>query len=97
MDIQPGSTVKVTVKSRPRSAGARKTLARVFLHDPAIRKSRPSGPKPAKSKIRGGRVWTHPRSGSAAIVPDVGDTASIHATVDVIRDLQSLGSVIEVA
>ena len=75
MDIQPGSTVKITVKSEPRSLAARKTLARVFLHDPAIRKSRPSGPKPVQTKIRGGRIWTHLKHGSAAILPNVGDSA----------------------
>ena len=96
MDIQPGSNVKITVKSTLKTDRAKKTLARVFMKDLEIRKTRNTNPKPVTSTIRAGRFWNHRPSGSVLRAPSVGDSAQVVATVDVIRDLQSVEKYIAV-
>ena len=90
MDVQPGSTVKITVTSEIKTSRAKKTLARLFLKDPAIAKSRLDSPKPAPWHIRAGRRWYNREVGSDARAPKQGDSATILASVDTIRDLQSV-------
>ena len=96
MDINPGSRVTVTVTSTVRTQNARKTLARLFIKDPAIAKIRRRGPKPVRGSRRAGRIWEHRPAGSAQIPPEVGESAKLVATVDVIRDLQSVARYVKV-
>ncbi len=96
MDIQPGSRVTLTVTSFIRSDSARKTLARLFVKDPEVAKLRRRGPKPVTDTRRAGRIWKNRPSGSIHIAPQVGESAKLLATVDVIRDLQSVSRYVEV-
>lgn len=96
MDIQPGSRVKVMVKSTLKTTRARKTLARLFIKDRAVRKVRRTQPKPVISSRRAGRLWHNRPEGSNLRPPAVGDSANIVATVDVIQDLQSVAKYIDV-
>ena len=96
MDIQPGARVKVTVKSPIKTTRAGKTLARIFMRDGEVRKKRLVRPKQVIQSTRAGRLWDHRPEGSNQLPPNVGDSANIIATVDVIRDLHSVEPFIEV-
>ncbi len=96
MDIQPGSRVKVTVTATIKTVRAQKTLARLFVKDDAVRKNRFTQPKPVLSSRRAGRFWHHRPQGSSLYPPRLGDSANIIATVDVIRDLQSVATYVDV-
>jgi hypothetical protein len=93
----PGATIKVTIKGLITRAAARKTIERIFIKDrahtdPLDRRSRNFIPLP---KRRGGQIWTkrvnkiHPPLNS-------GDTATIKATPQTLRDLASVNEFVEV-
>lgn len=98
-DLKPqaGDTVTVTVSRTIVSEGARKTIERLFMSDSDFR-----APIDARSarhsdrpKRRGGRIYTkyarkvHP-------VLEKGTTATVKATPQHVRDLQSVSRYIEV-
>ncbi len=95
-DIRPGSKVKITVARTLRSERAKKTLARLFLKDPRIARTRRQKPKEFRGRRRAGRIWYGTDSGSAAVTPKVGDSASLTVTLDVLRDLTSVLKYLEV-
>ena len=99
MNIDPGSVVSVEIAATPRSAAARKTLIRVCRKDPRIAKqhrqqkrTRPS----LQEWIRGGRYWHHQMKSKPGIKLDPGERYTVNATVDVIRDLQSVERYVKV-
>ncbi len=94
--IEPRGNVKVTVKKTPLSKGARSTLARLFLKDPKIAKTRRKDPKGTIPERRGGRIWMGHIRGTVAAVPHVGDSCEIQATLDVVRDLGSVKRYVDV-
>lgn len=96
MDIQPGSQVKITVKSTIHSAAAGKTLARLFMKDPQIQKVRLTRPKRVIESPRAGRIWRHRPKGTSQQQPEVGESAQVLATVDVIRDLKSVARYVDI-
>jgi hypothetical protein len=94
---QPGQTVRVTIKRLINRAAARKTVERLFLKDKSQR-----SPLDARSdnflplpKRRGGCIWTkrpnkvHPQLAT-------GDSATIKATPQAMRDLNSVKEFVEV-
>lgn len=93
--IEPGSKVKITVKTTLLKPAAAKTVARLFLKDEA--KSHNRKAKPVAWRQRAGRQWHHQKRGSVAMTPNVGDSATLIATVDVIRDLNSVDRFIEIS
>ncbi len=95
-EIEPGSKVKVTITSGSYSEAASKTLARLFLKDPRIGKTRRRGPKPVRGRIRAGRVWNGRPRGSVAAPPRKGDSCELVCTLDVVRDLGSVARYVEV-
>ena len=95
---QPGQTVRVTIKRLITRAAARKTIERLFIKDrkhtdPLDARSKNFIPLP---KRRGGQIWTkrvnkvHPPLNS-------GDSATIKATPQAMRDLNSVKEFVEVA
>ena len=96
MDIQPGKNVTVTVTRAVTRPAAQKTLARIFLKDDKIFKARNHDPKVVMKSIRAGRIWNHRNRGSVAVCPSKGDSATVQATVDVIRDIHSVASFVDV-
>ena len=96
MDIQPGKQVTVTVTREVTRPAAQKTLARIFLKDFKIFKSRNHEPKVVMKHIRAGRVWSHRNRGSAAVCPKKGESATVQATVDTIRDINSVAAFVDV-
>ncbi len=96
MDIQPGSNVTITVKSPIKAEAAQKTLARIFMKDKAIRDTRLTTPKKVTPTRRAGRIWNLRPQGTCNRPPAVGDSAKVLATVDIIRDIQSVARYVDV-
>ncbi len=100
-DIQPGTTVQVTVVKNPTNEAAAKTLVRLLYKDAHnqalnhhLRKVRASQyqPRPRGGRMYGGQmVKLHP------VQAKPGQAGKIRATVDVLRDLKSVSRFIEVA
>lgn len=94
MDIKPGTTVTVTVKKTPNCEAAAKTLSRLFAKDPANRKPRLFRKKLLAAAVtghrRGGRTWYGHERAPRLFQPVSGDSCSLRATCDVIRDLGSV-------
>jgi hypothetical protein len=91
-------TVRVTITKTVTRESARKTLERLFMRDRAV-----AGPLEARSanfkalpRRRGGRIWTkrpnkvHPRL-------EKGTVATIPATPQYLRDLESVKAFVSVA
>ena len=94
---QPGQTVRVTIKRLINRAAARKTIERLFLKDKThtnLLEARSVNFIPLP-KRRGGCIWTkrpnkvHPPLAS-------GDSATIKATPQHLRDLNSVKEFVEV-
>lgn len=94
---KPGSSIRVTIKKTINRASARKTIERLFMKDGAI-----AGPLEARAKNfiplpkrRGGTIWTkrvnkvHPKL-------DTGVSATLTATPQVNRDLDSVAAFVDV-
>ncbi len=99
MNIDPGSVVSVEIAATPSGAAARKTLIRVCRKDPRVarqhrqqKSTRPS----LQEWIRGGRFWHHRMKSKPAIKLDAGERYTVNATVDVIRDLESVERYVKV-
>ena len=97
IEAKPGQQVRVTIKKFINRDAARKTIERLFLKDKTH-----SSPLDARSanfiplpKRRGGCIWTkrpnkiHPGLNS-------GDSATIKATPQALRDLRSVEDFVEV-
>jgi len=94
---QPGQTVRVTIKRLITRAGARKTIERLFLKDkthslPLEVRSANFIPLP---KRRGGCIWTK-RVNKVHPPLATGDSATIKATPQHLRDLKSVEEFVEV-
>lgn len=98
LDFKPGTALRVTVTKTINRESAEKTIERLFMKDDAI-----AGPIAARSKNfkaipgrRGGRIWTkwpdkvHPKL-------DKGVAATLKATPQVLKDLGSVASFVDVA
>ncbi|MEW6252999.1 MAG: hypothetical protein AB1716_20365 [Planctomycetota bacterium] len=93
MEIAPGQTVSIELTSVPRNAAARKTLVRLFARDAAVvrdkrwqQRHRPSW----QQWRRGGNIWHHQMKTKPPVTLAAGRQVALQATVDVIRDLQSV-------
>jgi hypothetical protein len=97
LDLKPGKTLTVTVNKHITREAARKTLERLFMQDKAVVK-----PLDARSanfkelpKRRGGQIWTK-RPNKVHPTLSQGASATIKATPQTIRDLNSVASFVEV-
>lgn len=97
LNLKPGQSVRVKISKHVSRASAVKTLERLFMNDKKI-----AGPIEARSanfkelpKRRGGVIWTkrpnkvHPKLAQ-------GVEATVKATPQAIRDLNSVAEFIEV-
>lgn len=99
MDIAPGSNVTIQITKAPRREAARKTLHRVCGKDPAIAKHhrRQKDQRPSwQDWIRGGRYWHHQMRSKPAARLEPGAVYTVYATVDVLRDLESVKEFVKV-
>ncbi len=98
LDLKPGQTVRVTINKTISRDSARKTLERLFMKDKAV-----SGPIAVRSrnfkelpKRRGGQIWTkRPNKVHPALTR--GASATVKATPQAIKDLNSVADFVEVA
>jgi hypothetical protein len=94
---QPGQAVKVTIKRLINRAAARKTIERIFIKDrkhtdPLDARSKNFIPLP---KRRGGQIWTK-RVNKVHPPLNAGDSATVKATPQTLRDLNSVRDFVEV-
>ncbi len=98
LDLKPGSTVKVTVTKNINRASAKKTIERLFLKDKAFAKPLEirSANFREQPKRRGGQIWTKRPN---KLHPDLktGTSATIVATAQAIKDLNSVADFVEAA
>lgn len=97
IEVKSGQTVRVTISKNINRASAKKTLERLFMLDkgvakPIERRSRNFIPLP---KRRGGQIWTK-RPNKVHPNLERGAAATIKATPQLIRDLNSVESFVEV-
>jgi hypothetical protein len=98
--IKPGSNVTVKVVKAPTNAAATKTIVRILSKDTAVMKEnkrqkqirkRLYAPKPRGGRTYGGFiVKQHPVKGV------IGEQGVVFASLDVVRDLQSVERFVEV-
>ena len=96
-DLKPNSTVRVTISKQINRDAARKTLERLFMKDKAV-----SGPIAVRSanfkelpKRRGGCIWTkRPNKVHPELIK--GASATIVATPQAIKDLNSVATFVDV-
>lgn len=97
IELKPGKTLTVTINKHISRDSARKTLQRLFLQDKAVVK--PIAVRSANfkeiAKRRGGCIWTkRPNKVHPSLAQ--GASATIKATVQSIKDLNSVASFVEV-
>jgi len=99
MDIAPGSNVTIEITKTPRREAACKTLYRVCRKDPAVARHhrRQKARRPSWQEwIRGGKYWHHQMKSRPAAELTPGATYTVRATLDVIRDLESVRDCVKV-
>ncbi|MEM7576339.1 MAG: hypothetical protein AAF328_02590 [Planctomycetota bacterium] len=101
-DLHPGKPVTFTVTAAPTNAAATKTLVRLLSKDPAtakrngkIKKSRLSNPT---FSPRGGRwrLWEHRQPKQHVVHGQPGESATIVAGVQELRDLASVERFVDI-
>ncbi len=97
LEVKPGATVHVTINNTVSRDAAKKTLQRLFLSDkgvahPLKQRSRNFKEQP---KRRGGCIWTK-RPNKIHPTLARGDSATILATPQHLRDLKSVSDFVEV-
>ena len=99
-NIEPGSHVHVKVVRQPTNQAAAKTLTRVLSKDPQVKREnerlRKARDKNLRHEQRGGRQWAVRVVKQRPVQGHAGEEGTVRATVDVIRDLQSVERFIEV-
>lgn len=101
MDIAPGSKVNVKVVKHPTSQSARKTLVRLLSKDAEhkaeqklMAKTRAKHYSPRR---RGGRLYGGQMRKIMRVHGEMGESGTIVATMDVLRDLISVSRFVEVS
>ncbi|MCG3127957.1 MAG: hypothetical protein CHACPFDD_02830 [Phycisphaerae bacterium] len=100
MNIQPGTTVSVEITKLPTNEAARKTLVRVCCKDPAVivQRRRLQDRRPSyEFWRRGGNRWNHRMKTTPPVSVRVGQRYSLRATLDVLRDLDSVKRFVKVS
>ena len=100
MDTPLGGKVTIEITKLPASEAARKTLVRLCRKDPRIvqhhrtqQSKRPSWER----WRRGGKMWHHQMRTQPAVTLSTGQKFSILATLDVVRDLESVKRFVKLA
>ena len=100
MDIAPGAAISIEIIATPRRAAARKTLARVCGKDPAVatrNRARKTKRPSWQEWIRGGKFWHHQMKTKPGAGLTLGSKYTVRASVDVMRDLESVKEFVRVA
>jgi hypothetical protein len=99
MEMALGETVKIEITKLPAAEGARKTLVRLCRKDPKVERHHraQTAKRPSWERWRrGGKMWHHQMRTKPALNLAVGHTFSVRATLDVMRDLESVKRFVKV-
>jgi hypothetical protein len=99
MNIAPGSTVSIEIAVAPKNAAACKTLTRICAKDAAVgraRRWRKTHRPSRETWRRGGKMWHHQMKSRLPVNIAPGAKYTVQATLDVIRDLQSVARYVTV-
>lgn len=95
-----GGNVIIEITKVPAAQAARKTLVRLCRKDPRIvrhhRQQQDKRPSWERWR-RGGKMWHHQMRTKPAVSIAAGQTFRIRATLDVLRDLESVKRFVKVA
>ncbi len=98
--IKPGSTITVKIVTRPTNIAASKTLERLLAKDPAVKREvarhRRIRESNTTTKTRGGRDWVQRMPKQHPVEGKLGESGTITASLDVLRDLKSVSRFVEV-
>ena len=96
--IKPGQWINVKITAVPKAAKNRKTMIRVFEKDENSRNERKrlNRARPVTSHIRGGRPWEDRPRRLDVVKIEPGAIYKVFASVDVLRDLQSVEKFVEI-
>ena len=98
LELKPGKTVRITVSKQITRAAARKTLERLFMQDKSV--VAPIDKRSANfeelPKRRGGCIWTK-RPNKVHPGLNKGVSATLKATPQVLKDLESVATFVTVA
>jgi len=98
--IAPGTKVVVKVVKQPTNAAASKTITRILSKDRGVKREnerlRRSRASARVYAARGGREWAinHPKQ--RPVKGELGESGTVVATYDVIKDLGSVEKFVEV-
>jgi hypothetical protein len=99
-NVTPGSRIHVKVVKRPTSAAAAKTLVRLLSKDRAVMREnerlRKTRRHTESQHQRGGRLWTVRIVKQRPVAGKIGESGSIIASLDVLKDLKSVAKFVEV-
>ncbi|QOJ15794.1 MAG: hypothetical protein HRU75_14615 [Planctomycetia bacterium] len=100
MAATTAGTLNVELIRLPTSAGAEKTLIRLFRKDAAVirkhrqmKRNRPS----LQTWRRGGNYWHHQMKTQPGVKVAVGEKFTIPATVDVLRDIEGVKQFLKIS
>jgi hypothetical protein len=98
IEVKTGATVRVTINKTVNRHTARKTLERLFLKDKEVARPIEERSKNFKDlpKRRGGCIWTK-RPNKLHLSLTKGTSATIIATPQHLRDLESVSTFVQVA
>jgi hypothetical protein len=97
IEAKSGQTLRVTISKNINRASARKTIERVFMLDKGVSKPLALRSRNFKElpKRRGGQIWTkRPNKIHPSLA--AGQSATIKATPQLIRDLHSVETFVDV-
>ncbi len=99
-DIAPGSAISVKIVRQPTNASAIKTLVRLFCKDETVATENKRLDKVRRKNFRwtprGGRQYPIHMVKLRPVKGNVGESAKLVASVDVLADLKSVGRFVEV-
>lgn len=100
-NIAPGAKVNVKIVKEPTNAAARKTLVRVLSKDADVKREndrlRSVRERNMLPTQRGGRTWFVRLIKQRPVKGGIGESGTVVASVDVLRDLGSVQRFIEVS
>ncbi len=99
--IKPGSKVQVKIVAHPTNIGARKTLIRLLskdeVHAAEEKRLTRIRHKMYRPRRRGGRLYSGRMPKLRRLKGEPGESGTILATMDVIRDLGSVSRFVEIS
>jgi len=99
MEVEPGASIVVEIRKSPTGEAARKTLLRVCAKDSNVQRQqrRQKAQRPSwQDKRRGGRFWHHQMKSQSPVSLAPGRTYELRATLDVVRDLESVARYVNI-